>query len=261
MSPSRAGRPLALMLRGLVAALPLIPIVAGIVLPPDGGSASGAAMRLQSVARAPQVRPAAGIPAGSGALVAVVQREARAFDAPGGRSIGVIGTRTGYGSPQVLWVADLRPGWLGTISTLAGNGRLAWIPQRGVALFRNPWQIRVSIGARRLQVLHDGQPVASYEVAVGRPDAPTPTGRFAVTDKLATGDPGGPYGCCILALSALAPHAIQGWSGGLRVAIHSTPATGSIGQAVSHGCVRLTEAAGRWLMDRVPLATPTLISA
>ena len=102
---------------------------------------------------------------------------------------------------------------------------------------------------------------ARYTVAVGAPDAPTPTGRFAVTDRLNTGDPSGPYGCCILALSAKAPHAIQGWSGGNRIAIHSTPETSSIGQPVSHGCMRLTLAEGRWLLDHIPIGTPTLISS
>jgi lipoprotein-anchoring transpeptidase ErfK/SrfK len=30
---------------------------------------------------------------------------------------------------------------------------------------------------------------------------------------------------------------------------------------VSHGCVRLTIAEGRWLMAHVPLGTPTIITA
>ena len=80
-------------------------------------------------------------------------------------------------------------------------------------------------------------------------------------DRLTTGDPSGPYGCCILALSAKAPHAIQGWNGGDRIAIHSTPDTGSIGLPVSHGCLRLTLAEGRWLIDHIPLGTPTIISS
>jgi lipoprotein-anchoring transpeptidase ErfK/SrfK len=59
----------------------------------------------------------------------------------------------------------------------------------------------------------------------------------------------------------LAPHAIQDWSGGNRIAIHSTPETSSIGQAVSHGCVRLTLPEGQWLLDHISLGTPVLISS
>ena len=123
------------------------------------------------------------------------------------------------------------------------------------------WELRVSLSARKLTVLHNGQVRQRYTVAIGAPDAPTPTGRFAVTDRLLTGDPAGPYGCCILALSAKAPHAIQDWSGGNRIAIHSTPETETIGEAVSHGCVRLTLAEGQWLINHIPLGTPTVISS
>ncbi len=119
----------------------------------------------------------------------------------------------------------------------------------------------MSLDARRLTVLDHGRVVERYTVAIGAQGAPTPTGRFAVTDRLVTNDPGGPYGCCILALTANAPHAIQGWTGGTRIAIHSTPETSSIGEAASHGCVRVTLPQGRWLLAHIPLGTPTLISS
>jgi lipoprotein-anchoring transpeptidase ErfK/SrfK len=74
-------------------------------------------------------------------------------------------------------------------------------------------QLNVSVSRRRLTVTEGGKVRQQYTVAVGRPDAPTPTGRFAVTDRLSTNNPSGRYGCCILALSAHSPHAIRGWSG------------------------------------------------
>jgi lipoprotein-anchoring transpeptidase ErfK/SrfK len=137
---------------------------------------------------------------------------------------------------------------------------VGWIPAASASLDRVTWELDVSLSARRLTVLNRGRVLARYRVAVGSPQAPTPTGRFAVTDRLLTGDPAGPYGCCILALSAHSPHAIQGWTGGDRIAIHSTPDAASIGEAASHGCVRVTLAEGRWLIGHVPLGTPTLVS-
>jgi lipoprotein-anchoring transpeptidase ErfK/SrfK len=160
-----------------------------------------------------------------------------------------------------LWVVDHTPGWLGVISPLAGNGRVGWIPQSAANLTRVPFEVRVSLSAHKLIVLDNGRVLKQYPVAVGKPSSPTPTGRFGVTDRLLTGDPQGAYGCCILALSAMAPHAIADWSGGNRVAIHSTPETASIGNSVTHGCVRVDLAEGRWLLDHVPLGTPTLISS
>ena len=104
--------------------------------------------------------------------------------------------------------------WLGVVSPLAGNNRLGWIPAADASLSRVDWELRVSLAARRLTVL-EARPcrpaLHGRDRCAGRP---TPTGRFAVTDRLLTGDPAGPYGCCILALSAKAPHAIQDWSGG-----------------------------------------------
>jgi lipoprotein-anchoring transpeptidase ErfK/SrfK len=169
-------------------------------------------------------------------------------------------THTQFGGPDYMWAVAHRNGWLAVISPLVGNGHTAWLPESATRLERNLWELKVSLSARQLTVLRDNKVIQRSEVAIGPPEAPTPVGRFAVTDRLVTTDPNGPYGCCILALSAHSPHAIQGWSGGTRIAIHSTPDTASIGQAVSHGCVRVTMAEGHWLLNHIPLATPTIIS-
>ncbi len=47
---------------------------------------------------------------------------------------------------------------------------------------------------------------ASFVAAVGAPDSPTPIGRFSVTDPIATGDAGGPYGWYAFGLSGHQPH-------------------------------------------------------
>jgi lipoprotein-anchoring transpeptidase ErfK/SrfK len=160
-----------------------------------------------------------------------------------------------------MWVARRSGRWLGVVAPQAGNNHVGWIHASAASLSRVTWELRVSLSARKVTVLDHGRIVQRYAVAIGAPEAPTPTGRFAVTDRLLTGNPAGPYGCCILALSATAPHAIQGWSGGNRIAIHSTPEASTIGEAVSHGCLRLTLAEGRWLVNHVPLGTPTVISS
>jgi lipoprotein-anchoring transpeptidase ErfK/SrfK len=261
MGRSRLTRALAV----LAVAVPLVPIVVGWII---GSSAKSSAQTTSgftpvgaSASRTP-ARPASpGVPGGRGALVALVKHATMMRATPGGRLLAAVGTRTGFGSPQALWVISHVPGWLGVVSPQAGNGRVGWIPQSATTLGRVRWELKVSLAARQLTVIEDGRVLKRYTVAVGQPAAPTPTGRFAVADRLATGDPSGPYGCCILALSAKSPHAIQGWSGGNRIAIHSTPDTASIGQPVSHGCLRLTIAEGQWLMAHVPLGTPALISS
>lgn len=263
-TPARRRRLVLAILAGLV---PVIPIVIAVLLSGGGAStgvaAAASSSRFNPVA-APHPRSAgtlSPVPPGSGAIVALVRHATPLRSSPGGATIARLETRTGFGSPQAVWVVRRSGNWLGVISTLAGNGHVGWIAASAASLSRVGWELKVSLSARRLTVLDNGKVAERYTIAVGAPLSPTPTGRFAVTDRLSTGDPSGPYGCCILALSAKAPHVIQGWDGGNRIAIHSTPETASIGQPVSHGCMRLTLAEGQWLLDHIPLGTPTLISS
>lgn len=228
---------------------------------PVGSAASHVGSSPAASKAAHRTRPSLAIPGGPGALVAVLRHPTALRATAGGHTLTRLGTKTEFGSPDVLWVVTHIPGWLGVMTPQAGNNRVAWIAQSSASLIRETWELRVSLAARKLTVLDGDRVVARYTVAIGQPGAPTPTGRFAVTDRLLTGDPGGPYGCCILALNAHSPHAIQGWTGGTRIAIHSTPEAASIGEAASHGCVRVTLAEGRWLLSHIPLGTPTLISS
>jgi lipoprotein-anchoring transpeptidase ErfK/SrfK len=243
--------------------VPALPILVGLVLP-AGGSAARVTTpatyipvpKFTLVAVPPALSP---VPPSPGVEIARLHKPTTMRATPGGRSLGRVGLRTNFNSPTVLWVARQSGKWLGVVSVLAGNNHLGWIPASDATLSQVDFKIEVSLHQRRVTVLDSGRVLKRYTVAVGRPTAPTPTGRFAVTDRLATGDPSGPYGCCIIALSAESPHAIADWSGGNRIAIHSTPETSSIGHPVSHGCMRLTLADGRWLMTHVPLGTPTII--
>jgi lipoprotein-anchoring transpeptidase ErfK/SrfK len=242
-----------------------VPIVVGVALTAGGG---GTGAGSASTAGAKSFQPITSTPATvsptptplTGTLVADVQRGTELRGAPNGRPIARLGPHTEFGSPATLLVTSRAPGWLGVVSPLAGNGRVGWIPESVAKLHTIGYELKISLSAHRLTVLDRGSVLARYTVAIGRPDAPTPTGRFAVTDRLAPKPPSGAYGCCILALSAHSPHAIQGWTGGDRIAIHSTFDSGTLGQAVSHGCVRVSLDEGRWLMEHVPLGTPTVIS-
>jgi lipoprotein-anchoring transpeptidase ErfK/SrfK len=260
--PSAWLRPLAAT---LAAAVPLIPLVIALGLNGSGGAPARATTTTAHFSPVGVSHPASRrgllVPPGPGALVALVDHRTQMRTAPGGRVMAAVPVRTTFGSPEAMWVRRVSGRWLGVVSVLAGNSRLGWIPQSDVTLSRIGWELRVSLSARRLTVLEDGRVVHRYTVAIGAAASPTPPGRFAVTDRLSTGNPAGPYGCCILALSATAPHAIQGWDGGNRIAIHSTPESSTIGDAVSHGCVRLTLAEGRWLLMHIPLGTPTIISS
>jgi hypothetical protein len=266
----KSGSRLRTVLAGAAGVVVIIPIIVGLLLTGGSNASAGGTGSASASATKPFVpvlsRKVAIVrtrllPAGDGALVAELKHGTQMRSKPGGgRLITKVATKTVFGSVMTFWVEHLSGSWLGVVSNLAGNNRVGWIPASSASLSRVNWELKASLSKRELTVLHGGKPMEHYSIAVGAPGAPTPTGHFAVTDRLNTGNPAGPYGCCILALSAQAPHAIQDWSGGNRIAIHSTPETDSIGKPVSHGCMRLSLAEGRWLLSHIPLGTPTLVS-
>jgi len=180
---------------------------------------------------------------------------------PGGRPLRRIGTRTEFDSPRVLSVTGRRDGWLRVLASERPNGKVGWIREDRARLASTNFSIHVDRSARRLTLRRDGETVRSFSVAVGRPGTETPTGRFAVTDKLRPDDPASPYGCCLLALSGHQTKLLPGWPGGDRLAIHATPSLWTVGRAASLGCMRGRPEDVRRLMRTVPVGTPVFVRA
>jgi lipoprotein-anchoring transpeptidase ErfK/SrfK len=176
--------------------------------------------------------------------------------APGGRRLGVLRQATEFGSPTVLAVVARRPGWLSVLT--ARHTRPGWIPEDAARLGATDYSVRVDRTSRRLELRRGGRVVRRLPVAIGRPGYPTPVGRFAVTDELKM-KPGGPYGCCAIALTGRQTHLPAGWTGGDRIAIHGTPATESIGQAASLGCLRAHDRDVHALIRALPLGAPVFV--
>lgn len=192
-----------------------------------------------------------------GAPVAVLGRRTALFSAPrwSSRRQARLRRRTEWGSPRVLAVVGRSGRWLRVIATQLRNGRRAWVPMNATSLVANPWRIEADLSSRRVTVFRRGSVMRRFSVAVGSPRTPTPTGSFAVTDKLELIGGSASYGCCALALSGHQPNVAQGWSGGDRLAIHGTHELGSIGRASSLGCLRAREADVRWIVGHVYLGT------
>ena len=122
-------------------------------------------------------------------------------------------------------------------------------------------------GSHRLYLYRGVHRVRAMPVATGRPDNPTPLGRFTITTKIrrpwwyppaadwAEGlspippGPGNPLGTRWMGLSAKG------------VGIHGTPDAASVGYSRSHGCVRMFPRQAEWLFRRVHVGTPVLIAA
>jgi hypothetical protein len=206
--------------------------------------------------RAAHVRPRRHPPDRPGRLTVQLTRSAAVHARPGGAVVARLAPRTEFESATILPVVRQRSGWLGVITTALPNGRIGWISADArLVSHRTRHRVVASLSRREVVVRRGGRVVQRFPVAIGSPSTPTPTGTFAVTDKLLTEDPSSPYGCCILALSAHQPHTPQGWGGGDRVAIHATNLPETIGTEASLGCLRGPADAVRRAVMRVPLGT------
>jgi lipoprotein-anchoring transpeptidase ErfK/SrfK len=194
-------------------------------------------------------------------LLARVLAPTELRQAPGGRALARLGTRTEFGSRRVLAVTARRDGWLQVIAPERPNGRRGWIPERRVQLAATDLSVHIDRSARRLTLRRGGRALRRFPVAVGRVGTPTPTGRFAITDKLHPDRADSPYGCCALALSGHQTRLVPGWPGGDRLAIHATPQVETVGTRASLGCVRAYERDIRALMRVVPVGTPVFVTA
>src|SRR5215208_4531098 len=141
---------------------------------------------------------------------------------------------------------------LAVITSELPNGRAGWLDtgSGNLRFSRTRVTLDVDLSARELRVRGGGRVLRRMRVGIGARGTPTPTGRFAITDKLRGSDfSASAYGCCILALSGHQTSLPRGWTGGDRLAIHE----GSTAGAVSTGCLHAAARDLVWLMRSVPL--------
>ncbi len=142
-------------------------------------------------------------------------------------------------------------------STFTETPRSSFSPRsgRGVAAEQLPVILRLSLTDRYLEVESLGKPAIRYEVAVGQSDWQTPVGSFEITSMIKQPTwqhpitkeeiPPGPD-------NPLGDRWIGFWTDGkAQIGFHGTNQEELIGQAVSHGCVRMRNRDIRDLYSRV----------
>jgi lipoprotein-anchoring transpeptidase ErfK/SrfK len=150
--------------------------------------------------------------------------------------------------------------WLEVSLPERPNGSTGWVRRDAVELRTVDEAIEIDLAARTLRLLDGGEILLTTPVAIGTGDAPTPTGSFYLVDKLATGDPDDVYGPFAFGLSAHSDVLTEFAGGDGQVGIHGTNDPASIGQAVSHGCIRVPNEVAEVLNQRLALGTPVTIS-
>jgi lipoprotein-anchoring transpeptidase ErfK/SrfK len=124
-----------------------------------------------------------------------------------------------------------------------------------------PLELKVDLSERRLYVIENGETVQTYRVAVGKPSNPTPTGTFR-TGRIewnpGWNPPNSPWA---RGQKPRAPGDPKNPMRGVKIYfrepsyyIHGTNDPASIGQAASHGCIRMTESDAKALARRIESA-------
>lgn len=151
-----------------------------------------------------------------------------------------------------------KPAWYKISVPGRPNGRTGWVPAKQVSIRSLPWQVVVYRDSRVVQLWKDKQLLYTGKVAVGAPGMETPIGLYYVTVRFK------PVKVPFLGSFAFETSAyskLSEWPGGGVVGLHGTTAPSLLGQAVSHGCIRISNETANFLRDRIPLGTPIRVLA
>jgi lipoprotein-anchoring transpeptidase ErfK/SrfK len=163
---------------------------------------------------------------------------------------------------QVVFALDQATGadgrtWFKVSLAMRPNGTVGWVPAGTVALRPMRSHIVVHRGLRTIDLFRGARRLLHAKVAVGAPGRETPLGEFFVTARFVPDD----SFLGVFALETSAYSRLTEWPGGGKVGIHGTSMPWLLGQAVSHGCVRVSNATARALERLAPVGTPISIVA
>jgi lipoprotein-anchoring transpeptidase ErfK/SrfK len=187
-----------------------------------------------------------------------VTAEVTAHDAPDGDPVETFAHPNPTGAPLTFLVLAEEDGWVQVQLPVRPNGTTGWVRAEAVELAAVPYRLEIDTAANELTLVREGVPVRTFSVATGTGDTPTPLGTYYLTELLAPTNPG--YGPFAYGLSAYSDVLNEFGGGPGQIGLHGTDDEGTIGQDVSHGCIRMANADITALTELLPLGTPVVIS-
>ena len=193
-------------------------------------------------------------------LRATAARLAPSFDSA---AVGWVAARTPEGTTNIV-VANgelERRGvlWVRVGLAVLPDGTRGWLPRSSLG----GWSFvdtRLVIDRVRLTatLFRAGRAIFRAPVGVGAAGTPTPAGTFYVRDRL-RGFANPMYGPLAFGTNARSP-TLTDWPAGGYIGIHGTNSPELIPGRISHGCIRLTNAAILRLGALMPIGTPVTIT-
>jgi lipoprotein-anchoring transpeptidase ErfK/SrfK len=187
-------------------------------------------------------------------LIATLTATVPRYSSPGGPQDGTV-PGTWYGAASALPVIGQDGGYLEVRLAQRPDGSTAWISSSSATLTSTPYRIVVDLATERLMLYELGKLAMSAPAGIGTAADPTPTGNFFVAFYAKAPSPAwGPF----VIITSGHSRAISDWeqSGDAIMAIHGPLGAGALigssGARVSHGCVRLHDAA----LERLAVVPP-----
>jgi lipoprotein-anchoring transpeptidase ErfK/SrfK len=196
---------------------------------------------------------------------APVIHKAKVYSKPGGgRVVTTLGTKTTDSETQnlvlILNGEDLSAGktWYRARLPILPNNSTGWIKASDLGeLYPVSTHLYVDRAHFRATLKKNGKVIFTTRVGVGRSIWPTPRGEFYIRSKLTNfNDPF--YGPIAFGTSARS-ETLTDWPGGGYVGVHGTNQPEILPGRVSHGCIRLKNAAIVQLARLMPVGTPLTI--
>jgi lipoprotein-anchoring transpeptidase ErfK/SrfK len=166
---------------------------------------------------------------------------------------------TEVGAPLVFLVTEEMGEWVEVLLPIRPNGSRGWLRTADVELLEHRFRVQVDLGAHRITVTEGAKTILKAPVGIGTQDTPTPGGLFYIKELLRPPDPDTIYGPYAYGLSGFS-NQLTSFAGGEGViGIHGTNAPWTVGQNLSHGCIRMLNHDIEKLVPLLPLGTPVKI--
>ena len=148
--------------------------------------------------------------------------------------------------------------WVRIRLPMLPNGRTGWVPRQTIGPYNEIWtHLVIDRKLFTATLYRKGRAIFTTRIGVGEPYWPTPAGEFYVRERI-TGFSDPIYGPIAFGTNARS-NVLTDWPGGGFIGIHGTNQPEILPGRVSHGCIRMPNAAIQRLARLMPLGTPVTI--
>jgi L,D-transpeptidase catalytic domain len=148
--------------------------------------------------------------------------------------------------------------WVRVRLPLLPNGRTGWVPRSTLGPYNEIWtHLVIDRKLFTATLYRKGRAIFRTRIGVGEPYWPTPAGEFYVRERI-TGFTDPIYGPIAFGTNARSA-VLTDWPGGGFIGIHGTNQPEILPGRVSHGCIRMPNAAVLRLSRLMSIGTPVTI--